>query len=269
MVTAGITRHEGYSERVDQAIRSSVQRLVCARRFRASGAHGDNIRKRCDTTAGTRAGLGHTDPVVRPWPFPEGFFERTDEVPDDVFYRPPRLVTHIDDGAIAAVGALYAELGVTGRVLDLMSSWVSHFEQPPEHLTVLGMNQSELDANPDARERVIHDLNADPALPFDDDTFDDAVCCVSVDYLTRPVEVFEEIARVLRPGGRLVVTFSNRCFPTKAIHGWLANDDATHLEIVGAYFGLAQGFGEPTYDVRVPPNRGRDPLYAVWATTER
>ncbi len=205
----------------------------------------------------------------RPWPFPEHFFARTDEYPDPVFYRPPRMVTHIDDTAIAAVGALYAELGVNGRVLDLMASWVSHFEQPPEHLTVLGMNQRELAANPHAHERLIHDLNADPTLPFDDASFDDAVCCVSVDYLTRPVEVFADVARVLRPGGRLVVTFSNRCFPTKAIRGWLATDDATHLQIVGTYFELAQGFGEPTFDVRVPPNQGRDPLYAVWATTGR
>ncbi len=203
----------------------------------------------------------------RPSPFPEGFFARTDEVLDDVFYRPPRLVTHIDDGAIAAVGALYAELGVTGRVLDLMSSWVSHFEQPPEHLTVLGMNQAELDANPVADEHTVHDLNADPTLPYDDDCFDDVVCCASVDYLTRPVEIFTDVARVLRPGGKFIVTFSNRCFPTKAIGGWLASDDATHLQIVGTYFQLAQGFGEPSYDVRVPPNQGCDPLYAVWATT--
>ena len=45
--------------------------------------------------------------------------------------RLPRFVTHIDDGAIAAVGSLYDELGVRGEVLDLMSSWVSHFRDAP------------------------------------------------------------------------------------------------------------------------------------------
>jgi SAM-dependent methyltransferase len=204
--------------------------------------------------------------VNRPWPFPEGFFARTDEQPDDIFYDPPRLVTHIDDGAIEAVGALYTELGVTGRVLDVMPSWVSHFVEPPEHLTVLGMNERELDANPIAAERIVHDLNVDPALPFGDDTFDDVVCCVSVDYLTRPIEVFADVARVLRPSGRFLVTFSNRCFPSKAIHGWLAGDDAVHLQIVGIYFELSAAFGDAQYDVRVRPNRGVDPLYAVWAT---
>ena len=149
-------------------------------------------------------------------PYPPGFFDRTDESADPAFYEPDRLVTHIDEAAIAAVGDLYADLRVDGRVLDLMGSWVSHFAQPPDHLTVLGMNPQELEANPMATERVQHDLNRDPTLPFVDASFDDAVCCVSVDYLTRPIEVFAEVARVLRPGGRFVVTWSNRCFPTKA-----------------------------------------------------
>ena len=199
-------------------------------------------------------------------PFPEGFFDRQDDSTDGAFYGPDRFVTHIDDGAIAAVGALYADLGLTGRVLDLMSSWVSHFHEAPEHLTVLGMNRRELEANPMADERVVHDLNRDPVLPFADESFDGAVCCVSVDYLTRPIEVFADVARVLRPGGPFVITFSNRCFPTKAIRGWLANDDAAHLRIVTAYFEASGGFGSPTVDVRVPPGRGVDPLYAVWAT---
>ncbi|HYF47431.1 MAG TPA: SAM-dependent methyltransferase, partial [Acidimicrobiales bacterium] len=116
--------------------------------------------------------------------FPPGFFDRQDDRPDVAFYGPDRFVTHIDDRAVAAVGELYAELGVTGRVLDLMSSWVSHFRDPPEQLTVLGMNANELAANPLAVERVVHDLNVDPVLPFDDGSFDDVVCCVSVDYLT-------------------------------------------------------------------------------------
>jgi SAM-dependent methyltransferase len=197
--------------------------------------------------------------------FPPGFFDRHDAAPDAEFYAPPRLVTHIDDGAIAAVGTLYAELGLDGEVLDLMSSWISHFEHPPRRLVGLGMNAAELAANPMLADQVVQDLNADPALPFPDATFDAATCCVSVDYLTDPVPVFREVARVLRPGGPFVVTFSNRCFPTKAVRGWLGTDDETHLQVVNAYFALAGAFGQVRDGLRTPPGRG-DPLYAVWAS---
>jgi SAM-dependent methyltransferase len=197
--------------------------------------------------------------------FPPGFFDRADPSPDPAFYRPLRLVTHIDDDAIAAVGALYDELGIDGDVLDLMSSWVSHFNEKPRRLTVLGMNDDELAANPYAQVRVVHDLNDDPRLPFPDDTFDAVVCCVSVDYLVRPIEVFTDVARVVRPGGAFVCTFSNRCFPTKAIRGWLYSSDAQHGEIVAEYFRRAGGWSEPVVQQRTPVAHPGDPLWAVWA----
>ncbi|MGY1650442.1 class I SAM-dependent methyltransferase [Geodermatophilus sp. SYSU D01119] len=202
--------------------------------------------------------------------FPPGFFDRADERPDAEFYGPPRLVTHIDDGAIAAVGDLYAELGIDGsapaptRVLDLMSSWVSHFRTPPAELVVLGMNAAELAANAAATERVVHDLNADPRLPLPDGDVDAAVCCVSIDYLTRPVEVLAEVGRVLRPGGVLAVTYSNRCFPTKAVRGWLATSDEQHGALVAELVRRSGAFGEAAVSLRTPPGPG-DPLWAVVA----
>jgi hypothetical protein len=198
-------------------------------------------------------------------PFGPGFFDRTDPTSDAEFYSWPRLVTHIDDQAIALVGALYEELAIDGEVLDLMGSWVSHFRKPPARLTVLGMNAEEMAANPLATSTVVHDLNVQPRLPFADASFDDVVCCVSVDYLTQPVEVFRDIARVVRPGGRFVCTFSNRCFPTKAIRGWLYSTDDQHLEIVKAYFDLSGAWGEAHRQRRTSPFHTGDPLLAVWA----
>jgi SAM-dependent methyltransferase len=206
-----------------------------------------------------------TRPDARYDSFPTGFFDRADEQSDDAFYAPPRLVTHIDDGAIAAVGTLYAELGLVGDVLDLCSSWVSHFRTAPANLVTLGMNEAELSRNPQAAEWLVHDLNADPTLPFPDAAFDAATCCVSVDYLVRPLEIFDEAARVLRPGGLFVCTFSNRCFPTKAIRGWLAADDGAHLEIVSEYFRQSHGWSAVTPQRRTPMDHRGDPLFAVWA----
>jgi SAM-dependent methyltransferase len=195
--------------------------------------------------------------------FPPGFFDRGDELDDAHFYEPVRLVTHIDDAAIASVGALYERLGISGRVLDLMSSWVSHFTAAPAELVVLGMNWTELHSNPDATEAVAHDLNRDPRLPFADNSFDDVVCAVSVDYLVQPLEVFTEVARVLRPHGRFVCTFSNRCFPTKAIRGWLLSGERQRCELVAMYFDLSDRYGPAIIEERT--DTGGDPLYAVWA----
>ena len=200
-------------------------------------------------------------------PFPPDFFTRADDGPDNAFYEYDRFVTHIDDRAIATVGALYEHLGIEGRVLDLMSSWISHFRATPRELVALGMNEHELAANTAATSYVVHDLNTTPALPFDDARFDAVTCCVSVDYLVQPIAVFAEARRVLVPGGLMVCTFSNRCFPTKAIRGWLANNDKGRCTIVSEYFHQAGGWTEPTIALCTPPNTAGDPLYGVWATT--
>ncbi len=198
-------------------------------------------------------------------PFPDGFYDRADPSPDPDFYAAPRLVTHLDERAIEAVGALYDELGVRGDVLDLMSSWVSHLPTRPRSLTVLGLNAVELAANPLATERVVQDLNASAVLPFADASFDAVLNCVSIDYLVRPVEVLAEVARVLRPGGLSVCTFSNRCFPTKAVRGWLAASEAERPHIVAAYHRAAGGFDEPVTDQRLAATWRHDPLWAVVA----
>lgn len=201
-------------------------------------------------------------------PFPPEFFDRADTASDAHFYEMPRLLTHIDEGAIAAVGALYEELGLGGTdVLDVMSSWISHFRPTaaPARVTALGMNERELAANEMATDWVVHDLNVDPTLPFADESFDHATCCVSVDYLVRPIEVFAEVARVLRPGGLFVTTFSNRMFPTKAIRGWLMSGDNEHRRIVSMYFEASEVFEAATTEMRTPLNHFGDPLYAVYA----
>jgi SAM-dependent methyltransferase len=193
-------------------------------------------------------------------------FRRYDELPDAVFYRRPRFVEHIDAGAIAAVTQLHRELFPPGgALLDLMSSWVSHL--PPEvtygRVAGLGMNEAELAANPRLDERLVHDLNAQPILPFAVESFDGALICVSIQYLTRPVEVLRDVARVLRAGAPLAIAFSNRCFPTKAVAAWHQRDDRGRAELIASYLRDAGAWTEIEALDRSPG--GGDPLFAVVA----
>ncbi len=199
---------------------------------------------------------------------PDGFFARIDESPDPSFYVFPRKVTHIDERAIAAVTELYAELVPPGGVvLDLMSSWRSHLPDGHASRAVgLGLNREEMVDNPQLDEVVVHDVNATPTLPFHDATFDAVVCCVSVQYITRPAELFAEVARVLRVGAPFVVTFSNRCFPPKAVRGWLYASDEEHCDLVRAYFEQVPAFGPVELEQRrTGPRPIFDPLFAAWA----
>jgi SAM-dependent methyltransferase len=194
-------------------------------------------------------------------------FARSDESPDERFYRQPRFVEHIDAVAIADVERLHRErLPAGGEILDLMSSWVSHLPRDVAYARVagLGMNADELAGNPRLDSYVVHDLNARSTLPFADASFDAAVICVSIQYLTDPIAVLRDLARVVRPGGSAIVTFSNRCFPTKAVAIWQALDDHGHLILVAKYFESAGWHG--IEQVTSPP-RPHDPLYAVVATS--
>jgi SAM-dependent methyltransferase len=194
-------------------------------------------------------------------------FARADESSDGAFYRSPRFVEHIDAAAIADVVRLHREyLPAGGEILDLMSSWVSHLpdEVAYERVTGLGMNAEELARNPRLDDFVVHDLNADPALPFADAAYDAATICVSIQYLTQPIAVLRDLNRVLRPGGRAIITFSNRCFPTKAVAIWQRLEDRSHLDLVAAY--LAES-GWLDIERSASPPRRADPLYAVIATT--
>ncbi len=197
---------------------------------------------------------------------PEEAFRRYDESPDEEFYRLPRFVTHIDDRAIAAVTQLYRELfSPGGSILDLMSSWVSHL--PPEvayrHVVGLGMNEAELRRNERLDEFVVQNLNTNPRLPFGDAEFDGVGICVSIDYLTRPVEVLREVGRVLKAGSPTVITFSNRCFPTKAITIWHRLDDRGHMHLVERYLREAGTFDNIRSLDRSPRRLFTDPLFAV------
>lgn len=209
--------------------------------------------------------------------YPEAF-ARLDPRPDTQFYREPRFVQHLDTQAIARIQAIYARFLAPGmRVLDLMSSWVSHLPEGVEGLAVtgLGLNAAELERNAHLNARLVHDLNADAHLPFAAETFDAAVCTASVEYLIDPLAVFRELARVLAPGAPLVVTFSDRWFPTKAIALWGELHAFERMALVIDYFRKSAGFAHlGTESIRGLPRPAddkyagqlahADPVFAVW-----
>ncbi|CAL4961744.1 unnamed protein product [Urochloa decumbens] len=198
-----------------------------------------------------RQGVSPVEQILKNVEWPDEFpfkpedFSRFDESSDTMFYSVPRFVTHIDDQAIHSLTEYYSEVlppsntpGVA--ILDMCSSWV---------LT----------------EYVVQDLNVNPKLPFEDNTFDVITNVVSVDYLTKPIDVFKEMRRILKPAGVAIMSFSNRCFWTKAVSIWTSTGDVDHAWIVAAYFHYAGGF-EPPQAVDISPNPGRtDPMYVVYS----
>jgi SAM-dependent methyltransferase len=203
---------------------------------------------------------------------------RDDETPDEDFYTKPRFVDHLDSCALETVEQIYGRLIPAGAtILDLMAGPDSHLGKvsDPEVVVGLGLNKSELEANPVLSEHVIQDLNSDFRLPFPDNRFDVVVNTVSVDYLTQPLEVFREVSRVLRPDGFFIVVFSNRMFPPKAVNIWKRSTEKQRVELVRRFFTLSgsfaiEGYHESSGKARPKTDKyygqgiPSDPIYAVW-----
>jgi SAM-dependent methyltransferase len=207
-------------------------------------------------------------------------FSRLDESDDRIFYSRDRFVSHLDTLALATIEDLVGQLLIERRpvILDLMASWDSHIPAvvSPTRVVGLGLNHNELERNEALTERVIHDVNREPTLPFESGSFDAVLCTVSVDYMTRPVEVFREVGRLLKPGGLFLVTFSNRFFPPKVVKIWRESSEIDRLQMVQSFFAESGGFGDP--EILVSKGRPRppedayadrglpsDPVYAVYA----
>ncbi len=195
------------------------------------------------------------------------FFRRIDDSDDELFYQHPRFVVHIDDGAIAKVGEIYADLlPAGGTILDLLSSWRSHLPDRlrPGKVVGLGLNRAEMEDNPALNEVVVHNVNLNPRLPFNDESFDGAVMTVSVQYLTRPIELFADVARVLKPRAPFIVTFSNRMFPTKAVALWQGANQHQRANVVQEYFAQSAAFDDvELIDRSTPTDPPSDPIWAV------
>lgn len=200
---------------------------------------------------------------------------KLDESDDILFYSFPRFVTHVDDRFLTQLTQLYRErLKPHTQILDMMSSHVSHLPDDMEFTQVQGhgMNEQELARNPRLTQYFIQDLNKNPQLPLPDQEFDAVLNCVSVQYLQYPDAIFQEIHRILKPGGIAIISFSNRMFYQKAIAAWRDGNEASRVQLVKRYFESVPGFNPPEVIARSSPvpsflqmlgGGGGDPFYAV------
>jgi len=198
------------------------------------------------------------------------FFAKEDTSDDSLFYEIPRLVTHIDKNACMVLKGFYRSLLKDGdSVLDLMSSWVSHLPEDINYskVSAQGMNKVELEANPQLTDFIVQNLNINQVLSYGDEEFDLCTIAVSVQYLTSPVRVFKEIARILKPNGKCCVSFSNRMFPTKAILAWRMSSNEDHCNLVKKYFKMTDMYGDIKVERLVEENIHYDPLFAVIGIT--
>lgn len=217
----------------------------------------------------------------RPFPYSAQDMTPTDSGDDTSFYRDPRFVTHIDDNAIHNLRKYYSNvLPRKGRILDFCSSWVSHY--PPEvenagqsgDLEILGtgMNKSEMSKNPVLKAWSVQDLNGDPDVRLpkkepqtSDGKLNASTCVVSIDYLTRPLDVLASIRRQTVIGGKVHLVISNRCFPTKVVGRWLEIDENERLEMVGDYLWWS-GWRDIEIVTVVGGSWMKDPLWVVRGT---
>jgi len=212
--------------------------------------------------------------------FSDDSLEREDDNPDSEFYFQARLTNHLDAAALIQLKSVYSDLvPAHSEILDLMSSINSHIDEQLESKKIigLGMNEEELSANPCLDETFVHDINQEPRLPFADASFDIIICSLSIEYITQPSLLFDEVARILRPGGRFIISFSNRWFPTKVVKVWNNLHDFERVGVVMEHFIASAHFGEiNTYSLRGKPRPPgdrhnialSDPLYVIWAERE-
>ena len=203
-------------------------------------------------------------------------FTRDDDAPDSVFYTMPRRVMHIDNVCAERITAFYRNhLRARDTVLDLMAGWHSHLAGHTGDIIGLGMNAEEMADNPQLRSHVVHDLNATPRLALDDASFDVVVNTVSIEYLTQPLAVLKEAHRILKPGGKLLITFSNRLFPPKVIALWKQLHPVERLNWVAQLVHQAgfseiqtrmeRGLERDTADTYYPQLTEMDPMFGVSA----
>jgi ubiquinone/menaquinone biosynthesis C-methylase UbiE len=177
-----------------------------------------------------------------------------------------------------AVHEMLAAWPVPQRVLDAACGTGRH----TVHLAALGHDVTGVDASPAmlaeaaAKSSALTLVEARiDALPFATGEFDAAVCALLFDHLPRIDHAIGELARVVRPGGRLLIS---NIHPTMALVGANAafrdvNGDPNYMRSyhhpVSSYFDAFRTHGLTVLDCREPAwNLERARAQFAWVSDE-
>ena len=185
---------------------------------------------------------------------------KLNESDDALWYSQPRFCTHVDDGFLEQLTRLYRQRTTPEyKCLDLCSSHVSHYPYEYEYVLGHGLNREELSRNGAFQGNFfVRNFNENPTIDAPDQTFDMVSMCVSIQYMQRAEELFKEIFRVLKPGGVVIISYSNRMFYEKALSVWRDGTGYSRTQLVKSYFQNVSGFTEPEVITEVLPDGVED-----------
>ena len=154
-------------------------------------------------------------------------------------------------------GESIKQAGYTDANLSLSTRCTSACNTGGDHIRV----NIELEHNPVCRHRRAFDVNGNRPLPWPDASFDALLIHAASEYVCEPERLFDEIHRLLSPGGRLIVSFSDHFLPQS--NPGLGTDPA--LRATGAGAGLAAQAGRlfklrEQFAVRTTASRRGSPL---------
>ncbi len=201
--------------------------------------------------------------------------QKVDESNDLYFYADPKFVYHLDSNFRKYLTKLYNdEIEPNSTILDLMSSWDSYLPDGKNYKKVIGhgLNKAELERNKKFESYWIQNFNDDQKIPLENKSIDYCLMVAAWQYLQYPEKISMEISRILSNDGKLIISFSNRAFWTKAPNIWTYSNEEERLNYVKSVL-ISNGFKEPKIVSKFTSNNfpmfpflKHDPFYCVIAT---
>ena len=161
--------------------------------------------------------------------------QKIDESNDSIFYSRPRFVYHLDANFRRYLTYIYKkELENNKIVLDLMSSWDSYLPKDRVYKEVIGhgLNEEELSKNKSLNRYWIQNFNLNQKIPLESKSIDYCLMVAALQYLQYPEVISQEISRILSEEGKLIVSFTNRAFWSKAPNVWTNSNEEERVNYV-------------------------------------